>query len=380
MTELRADAARRAASQPRRQMVRVRRLRAARALPGRHPQGAPAHPRRRRPLRRQPHGPDRGARANSGELADAAAALERLVPVDIARARAGAAALCAPHRRRRRHPRRPDGRQPRRPPAARRQRRAQGRRPRASAGGAGRACAVEPLDRALLALQGPTAEAALASDRSRRRRRCASWTCARSTPAACRRSSCRAPDTPARTASRSRSRPSRGAGLRRARCCARPDVLPVGLGARDFAAARGRPLPLRPRHRRDDDAGRGGARMGDPAGAAPRRRPRRRLPRRRGDPRPDRPRRHPPPRRPPPRRPRADARGHRARRRRRGGAAVGAITSGGFGPSLDAPLAMGYVPIELAAPGHAAARPVARPGCCLRQWRKCPSSPRATSG
>ena len=33
------------------------------------------------------------------------------------------------------------------------------------------------------------------------------------------------------------------------------------------------------------------------------------------------------------------------------GEAVGAVTSGGFGPSLDAPVAMGYVPIALAAPG-----------------------------
>jgi aminomethyltransferase len=32
------------------------------------------------------------------------------------------------------------------------------------------------------------------------------------------------------------------------------------------------------------------------------------------------------------------------------GAAVGAVTSGGFGPSLDAPVAMGYVPIGQAAP------------------------------
>ena len=29
------------------------------------------------------------------------------------------------------------------------------------------------------------------------------------------------------------------------------------------------------------------------------------------------------------------------------GAAIGVITSGGFGLSLDAPVAMGYVPIEL---------------------------------
>ena len=33
------------------------------------------------------------------------------------------------------------------------------------------------------------------------------------------------------------------------------------------------------------------------------------------------------------------------------GAAAGRITSGGFGPSLDAPVAMGYVPIAQAAPG-----------------------------
>lgn len=34
-----------------------------------------------------------------------------------------------------------------------------------------------------------------------------------------------------------------------------------------------------------------------------------------------------------------------------GGDALGTITSGGFGPSLDAPVAMGYVPIEHVAPG-----------------------------
>ena len=33
------------------------------------------------------------------------------------------------------------------------------------------------------------------------------------------------------------------------------------------------------------------------------------------------------------------------------GEAVGRITSSGFGPSLDAPVAMGYVPIGLAGPG-----------------------------
>jgi aminomethyltransferase len=33
------------------------------------------------------------------------------------------------------------------------------------------------------------------------------------------------------------------------------------------------------------------------------------------------------------------------------GAAIGAVTSGGFGPSLDGPVAMGYVPAALATPG-----------------------------
>ena len=34
-----------------------------------------------------------------------------------------------------------------------------------------------------------------------------------------------------------------------------------------------------------------------------------------------------------------------------GSPAIGEITSGGFGPSLDGPMAMGYVPIALSAPG-----------------------------
>ncbi|MGA7805881.1 glycine cleavage T C-terminal barrel domain-containing protein, partial [Bradyrhizobium sp.] len=32
-------------------------------------------------------------------------------------------------------------------------------------------------------------------------------------------------------------------------------------------------------------------------------------------------------------------------------APIGAVTSGGFGPTLNAPLAMGYVPAALSAPG-----------------------------
>ena len=65
----------------------------------------------------------------------------------------------------------------------------------------------------------------------RRRRRCASWTCARSTSAAS-RPSCRAPATPARTASRSRSGPQDAADLAE-RAARRSPASPVGLGARD---------------------------------------------------------------------------------------------------------------------------------------------------
>ena len=35
------------------------------------------------------------------------------------------------------------------------------------------------------------------------------------------------------------------------------------------------------------------------------------------------------------------------------GAVIGRVTSGGFAPSVGAPIAMAYVPIELAAPGSA---------------------------
>ena len=47
-----------------------------------------------------------------------------------------------------------------------------------------------------------------------------------------------------------------------------PDVAPIGLGARDSLAARGGPLPLWPRTRRDGRSGRGGARLVDPEAPA----------------------------------------------------------------------------------------------------------------
>jgi aminomethyltransferase len=36
-----------------------------------------------------------------------------------------------------------------------------------------------------------------------------------------------------------------------------------------------------------------------------------------------------------------------------GGEAIGRITSGGFGPSVEGPVAMGHVPVELSQPGTA---------------------------
>ena len=57
-------------------------------------------------------------------------------------------------------------------------------------------------------------------------------------------------------------------------------------------------------------------------------------------------------RRHPPRRPRAGARGRR-RSLDHAGNAIGRVTSGGFGPSVGAPVAMGYVDAGLRGDGHA---------------------------
>ena len=209
-------------------------------------------------------------RPRSGRSPDAAAALERLVPMDVAGPGRGAAALRPPHQRRRRHPRRSDVRQPRRPAAAGGERRRQGRRTsRISRPGSAAAARSSRWSAGCWRCRG------------RRRRRCwrgctrtspacASWTCARSISAACRRW-CRARATPARTASRSRWRRGTRADLAGPAAGGAGGAAGRARGAR-FAAARGRALPLRPRHRRRHHAGRGGARMGDPAGAAPRRR------------------------------------------------------------------------------------------------------------
>ncbi len=61
------------------------------------------------------------------------------------------------------------------------------------------------------------------------------------------------------------------------------------------------------------------------------------------------------------------------------GRVVGHVTSGGFGPSLNAPLAMGYVESEFArpAPGSICWCGARR---CPRRWWRCRSCPTATSG
>ena len=51
------------------------------------------------------------------------------------------------------------------------------------------------------------------------------------------------------------------------------------------------------------------------------------------------------------------------------GAAVGRVTSGGFGPTLGSPIAMGYLPVALAKPDTPVAfdiRGKARPGRVVR--------------
>ena len=204
-------------------------------------------------------------------------------------------------------------------------------------------------DRALLALQGPAAAAVLArlaagvdGDAVHERRR------------GDRIDGQRLSRHPLRLYRRGRVRDF-GRG-RRARGARRAAAGRAGGGADRprrprHAAARGRALPLRPRHRRDDDPGRGRSRL-DHRQAAPRRR---RLSRRRDHPAPTRARVRP--RRRVGIRPDGRAPGARGRRRSSTPPAseIGRVTSGGFGPSLGAPIAMGYVDAAHAAPGTALA-------------------------
>ena len=209
---------------------------------------------------------------------DAAAALETLVPVDIVDLGAGPAALRLLHQCQRRHPRRPDGHAPRRATcslivnaackdadtqhlithighrctvhAAARARAAGAAGP---AGGRGADAAEPGMSRDLVFMTG-----------GELRR----WPA----PTA----SSRAPATPARTASRSRCRPTPRVALAEA-LLAQPEVAPAGLGARDTLRLEAG-LCLYG-HDIDDDhqPGRGRPDLGDPEGAPPRRRARRRI-------------------------------------------------------------------------------------------------------
>ncbi len=130
---------------------------------------------------------------------------------------------------------------------------------------------------------------------------------------------------------------------------AEPEVAPAGLGARDTLAAGSGSVPVRPRHRQHDDAGRGRPHLGDPESAPRRRRARRRLPGRRDD------------------RPQLS---EGAARKRVGllglervpvregarmldvaGEPVGQVTSGTIGPSVGQPIALAYVSAAHAAIG-----------------------------
>ena len=116
-------------------------------------------------------------------------------------------------------------------------------------------------------------------------------------------------------------------------------------------AAGSRTLPLWPRHRYHDDAGRSCAGMVGAEEPAQGWRSRRRLSRRGPDPRAVRVRCAAPSRRIEARGPRARARGRAAVFRCASTEPIGTVTSGGFGPSLNAPVAMGYLPTALAAVG-----------------------------
>ena len=54
---------------------------------------------------------------------------------------------------------------------------------------------------------------------------------------------------------------------------------------------------------------------------------------------------------------------------------VGKITSGGFSPSLQRPIAMGYVARAARRAGHGAQARAARQSCSTRASRQCHSSP-----
>ena len=195
---------------------------------------------------------------------------------------------------------------------------------------------VAAPERALLALQGPAAarRAGAALPRGAASSR---FMQARPAPAsAASTATSRARATPARTASRSRSpaddagRPCAAAAGRR-RACSRSASAPATRCGSRPASASTATTSTRPRARSRP------ASLVDPE-APPHRG---RLPRRRAHPGRARQRPQAPPRRHQARGPRARARGHRDPVA--AGERIGIVTSGGFGPSVNGPVAMGYV-------------------------------------
>ena len=182
-----------------------------------------------RAVRRLAHGPGDARRQPIRRRA-----LERLTPAD-SRPQGRPAALCAAAERRRRHQGRFHGRRACRPSA--RFISSSTPRPRTatspiSPSGCSGVAELKPLpSRALLALQGPMAEAVLARhDFGGREARLHEGRRASRSPARPRSSAARA--TPARTGSRSRS-PRTKPITSPARFCAEAEVKPIGLGARD---------------------------------------------------------------------------------------------------------------------------------------------------
>ena len=152
---------------------------------------------------------------------------------------------------------------------------------------------------------------------------------------------------------------------------AEPEVKPIGLGARDSLRLEAGPLPLRPRHRRRPRRPiEAGLDLVDPE-APPR--GRRLSGRRRA----------------------SSARSRTARARVRvgikpegraparegadiatpDGREVGIVTSGGFGPSVNGPIAMGYVVEDASARRHGSASHRARQADAGQGRRRCRSSP-----
>ena len=280
---------------------------------GRRPQGAPAYPRRRRPVRRLAYGPDCAAAESGRSTMPRWRSSAWCRRISSGLRRDGSATRSSPTMRggilddlmvaNFGRPSVPGG-QCRRKDDDEAHLRAH----------LSDACAIEPLaDRALIALQGPSAESVLARS-ARTLPRCVHG-CRSAPRSTASTASSRAPAIPARTASRFRCRPSRPRASRSAAGKQRR-AADRARRARQ-PAARGRALPLRPRHRHHDHAGRGRAGMVDPEEPPRRRRARRRLSRRGQISRAARQRRAAPPRRPEARRPRPGARRRAAIRRRR---------------------------------------------------------------